>query len=122
MPTSLACIAGEEIHRQWAAGRIAGENIGPRRTPFGDSGEVFTVTEADTTYYLMCRYGPAGVKTAPAKVNTRANIYALKDLGVQRLGLCHCTSLPAITRLAAVLGDRFCFNTTGTVLTVPEEC
>ncbi|MFH1003545.1 MAG: MBL fold metallo-hydrolase, partial [Chloroflexota bacterium] len=51
----------------------------------------------------------------------QATIAALNDLGVARLGLCHCTSLPAITRLAAALGDRFCYNTTGTVLTVPEE-
>ncbi len=85
MPTSLACIAGEEIHRQWAAGRIAGENLGSRTTPFGDSGELFLVSEGQTSYYLMCRYGPAGVKTAPVKVNTRANIYALRDLGVHHV-------------------------------------
>jgi len=44
---------------------------------------------------------------------------ALKELGVQRLGLCHCTSLPAATLLAREFGDKFLFNNTGTVLELP---
>jgi len=83
MPVSVACLAGEEIQRQWHSGHIAGQSIGSQETPFGPSGEVFLVTEAGTTYYLMCRYGPGGVKTAPAKINYRANLYALKDMGVE---------------------------------------
>ena len=43
MAPSIACIAGEEIHRQWEAGNITGERLGPRQTPFGPSGEVFLV-------------------------------------------------------------------------------
>lgn len=85
MSVSVACIAGEEIQRQWHSGRITGENMGAHETPFGASGEVFLVTEADTTYYLMCRYGPNGVKTAPSRINYLANLYALKDLGVEKV-------------------------------------
>ena len=46
-------------------------------------------------------------------------IAALKELGVQKLGLCHCTGLPAITALAQQFGDNFFFNNTGT--SIPLE-
>ena len=85
MSVSVACIAGEEIRRQWQAGRIGGESLGPRETPFGTSGEIFLVTEAPARYYLLCRSAPGGVRTSPAKINYRANIYALKDLGAERV-------------------------------------
>lgn len=45
----------------------------------------------------------------------RLTIAALKELGVQRLGLCHCTSFPAACLLAREFGDRFFFNNAGTV-------
>ncbi len=43
----------------------------------------------------------------------------LKRLDVQKMGLCHCTSLPAISTLAHEFGDRFFFNITGTVFELP---
>jgi len=43
-------------------------------------------------------------------------ITALKDIGVQRLGLCHCTGLPAASLLAQEFGDKFFFNTAGTTI------
>jgi len=46
-------------------------------------------------------------------------VAALKELGVQRLGLCHCTSLPAVALLAREFGDKFLFSNTGTVLELP---
>ncbi len=83
MPATIACISGEEIHRQWDAGRIEGERLGSRNTPFGSSGEVFLVQADDVPYYLLVRHGKGMAKTAPALVPDRANIYALKDLGVE---------------------------------------
>jgi 7,8-dihydropterin-6-yl-methyl-4-(beta-D-ribofuranosyl)aminobenzene 5'-phosphate synthase len=41
-------------------------------------------------------------------------IAALRELGIQRLGLCHCTSLPAIMLMAHDFGDKFFFNNAGT--------
>jgi 5'-methylthioadenosine phosphorylase len=81
MATTFACIAGEEIHRQWVAGRIEGESIGPQETPFGNSSEIFLMRCDGTTFYLLPRYGQGLAKTAPYAVNYRANMYALKDLG-----------------------------------------
>jgi len=83
MSATIACIAGEEVHRQWDAGRIEGERIGPRPTPFGPSAEVFLVRAEGVCYYLLPRHRPGLAKTAPCRINDRANLYALKDLGVE---------------------------------------
>jgi 5'-methylthioadenosine phosphorylase len=83
MVVTTACITAGEIHRQWQAGSIRGELLGPRNTPFGESGEIFLADTDDAQYYLLARHGTGMQKTAPSHVNHRANIYALKDLGVQ---------------------------------------
>jgi 7,8-dihydropterin-6-yl-methyl-4-(beta-D-ribofuranosyl)aminobenzene 5'-phosphate synthase len=49
----------------------------------------------------------------------RQTIAALKDLGVHRLGLCHCTDLPAAGLLAQEFGEHFFFNKAGTVVSFP---
>ena len=43
-------------------------------------------------------------------------IAALRDLGVQRLGMSHCTGLPAMAIMAQEFGENFFFNTAGTKL------
>ena len=83
MAVSVACIAGEEIHRQWDAGRIGGRKLGPRKTPFGTSAEIFLLDREPPPLYLMARSGVGMAKPAPRKVSYRANMYALKDLGVE---------------------------------------
>jgi 7,8-dihydropterin-6-yl-methyl-4-(beta-D-ribofuranosyl)aminobenzene 5'-phosphate synthase len=46
-------------------------------------------------------------------------IAALKDMKVQWLGVSHCTGLKAAARLAAEFGERFFFNSAGTVIRFP---
>ena len=46
-------------------------------------------------------------------------IAALKELGVQRLGFCHCTGLPASAIMAREFGDSFFFNNAGTRVSLP---
>ena len=46
-------------------------------------------------------------------------IAVLKELDVQRLGLCHCTGLPAASVIAQEFGDRFSFNNAGTRISLP---
>jgi 7,8-dihydropterin-6-yl-methyl-4-(beta-D-ribofuranosyl)aminobenzene 5'-phosphate synthase len=41
-------------------------------------------------------------------------IAALKELGIQKLGLCHCTDLPIISVMAQEFGENFIFNKAGT--------
>jgi 7,8-dihydropterin-6-yl-methyl-4-(beta-D-ribofuranosyl)aminobenzene 5'-phosphate synthase len=43
-------------------------------------------------------------------------IAALKELEVQRLGVSHCTGLPAAAIMAQEFGDRFFFNNAGTTI------
>lgn len=43
----------------------------------------------------------------------------LRDFCLERLGLLHCTSVPAIVRLAQELGDVVFFNSAGTSLELP---
>ena len=83
MAASIACIAGEEVYRQLEAGRIKGRSLGRRNTPFGTSGEILRVDADPQPFYLLTRYGPGLSKTAPYKVNDRANVYALRDLEVR---------------------------------------
>ncbi len=83
MSSRIACIAGDEIYRQWEAARLTGEKLGPQNTPFGPSGDIFSVETDGESFYLLSRYAPGLAKTAPAGINDRANMYALKDLGVQ---------------------------------------
>ncbi len=45
-------------------------------------------------------------------------IAALKELGVQRLGVSHCTGLPASAIMAQEFGDGFFFNNAGTILSL----
>ncbi|MDD5701481.1 MAG: MBL fold metallo-hydrolase [Dehalococcoidales bacterium] len=47
------------------------------------------------------------------------SIAALHDLGVSKLGLCHCTDLPVISVLAQEFGENFIFNKAGTVIEFP---
>jgi 7,8-dihydropterin-6-yl-methyl-4-(beta-D-ribofuranosyl)aminobenzene 5'-phosphate synthase len=46
-------------------------------------------------------------------------IAALKELEVQRLGVCHCTGLPASAIMAQEFGDKFFFNNAGTRISLP---
>ncbi len=46
-------------------------------------------------------------------------IAALREIGVQKLGLCHCTDLPVISVLAQEFSDSFIFNKAGTVIEIP---
>ena len=46
-------------------------------------------------------------------------IAALKELGVPRLGFCHCTGLAASAIMAREFGDRFFFNNAGTMISLP---
>jgi 7,8-dihydropterin-6-yl-methyl-4-(beta-D-ribofuranosyl)aminobenzene 5'-phosphate synthase len=46
-------------------------------------------------------------------------IAALKEMGIQKLGVSHCTGMPAAVLLAQEFGDTFFFNNAGTRTTIP---
>ena len=49
----------------------------------------------------------------------RQTIAALKELDVQKIGLCHCSGMRAITMMAHEFGDRFFFNNSGITIELP---
>ena len=51
-----------------------------------------------------------------SKEQLRQTIAVLKECGVQRLGLCHCTELPAASVMAQEFGESFFFNKAGTCI------
>jgi len=62
--------------------------------------------------------GGSHLSRAPEE-QTWSTIAALKELGVQRLGLCHCTGLASASLLAQEFGDSFFFNNAGTSFELP---
>ena len=66
----------------------------PIRTPFGEPTSEVTLGDLnDTCVAFLARHGP-GHRYTPTEVNYRANIYALKSLGVQRVvSISACGSL-----------------------------
>jgi 7,8-dihydropterin-6-yl-methyl-4-(beta-D-ribofuranosyl)aminobenzene 5'-phosphate synthase len=48
----------------------------------------------------------------------RLTLATLHEMDVQKIGVSHCTGLPAAAIMAHELGDRFFFNNTGTRLTL----
>ena len=46
-------------------------------------------------------------------------IAAFKELGVARIGVSHCTGLPAASIMAGEFGDSFFFNSAGTRINLP---
>ena len=49
----------------------------------------------------------------------RLTTEALKEMGVQRLGVSHCTGLRAACYMAREFGDSFFFNNAGTIVELP---
>ena len=50
----------------------------------------------------------------------RATIKGLKALDVARIGVSHCTGLPAALKLSEAFGDQFFFNNAGTRITIDD--
>jgi 5'-methylthioadenosine phosphorylase len=59
--------------------------LGAQSTPFGESQPIYHVRSDAGDYLFISRHGEKGYAIAASFVNYRANIYALKDLGVSRI-------------------------------------
>lgn len=84
MPT-VACIGGSQAYMLMATGAVTGEDLGPQQTPFGPSAPVHLVGQGPEAFYFLSRHGERGYHTAPTFINYRANLWALKELGTQRV-------------------------------------
>lgn len=81
----FACIGGTAAYDLLQEGAFVAERLGKRQTPFGFSQPIFLCKSRFGDFYFLSRHGETGYDLAPSFVNYRANIYALKELGVRAI-------------------------------------
>lgn len=85
-PTSLAIIGGSGAYHLLTQNRIGNETrCETRETPYGTSAPIHQFQFQDISFSFLSRHGETDYSITAPFVNYRANIYALKDLGVQRI-------------------------------------
>lgn len=85
MTPSVACIGGTAAYDLLRDGAFVAHRLGPQHTPFGESQPIFLCESRFGPFYFLSRHGESGYDLAPSFVNYRANIYALKNLGVRAI-------------------------------------
>jgi len=61
------------------------ERLGPVSTPFGESSPVYRGSSSGADFLYISRHGERGYDITASFVNYRANIWGLKELGVERI-------------------------------------
>ena len=85
MDVPLACVSGIAVDRLLRnTGRVT-EELGPQATPYGTSQPISACTCDAGTWLFLPRFGANGQPVAPHEINYRANLYALREAGVQRI-------------------------------------
>jgi len=82
---TFAVIGGSQAHKLIRSGRFPGERLERVETPFGSSGVIYLVKAKGESFYFLPRHGEKSYSIGAPFVNYRANIYALKELGVKRI-------------------------------------
>ncbi len=85
MTATTACIGGTAAYDLLREGAFVAQRLGPQETPFGLSQPIYLCNSRHGSFYFLSRHGESGFNVAPSFVNYRANIYALKDLGVRAI-------------------------------------
>lgn len=85
MNATLACIGGMAAYDLLREGALVAKRLGARGTPFGESQPLYLCESRFGDFYFLSRHGESGFDVAPSFINYRANIYALKDLGVRSI-------------------------------------
>ncbi len=84
MTARLACIGGLGSAALLERGVLNARRLGPVGTPFGSSGPVYECGDGEGFLFIP-RNGETGYELSSSYVNYRANIYALKDLGIDAI-------------------------------------
>lgn len=85
MEITLACIGGRAAYHLLQEGALLAERLGQQKTPFGESQPVHRCASRFGEFMFLSRHGEAKYERTPTFINYRANIYALKDLGVRSI-------------------------------------
>jgi len=80
----VAIIGGSQGYRV-LAGQKSATTIEPVETPFGFSPPIHKLPVDEAEVYFLSRHGEKGYSLSAPFVNYRANIWALKELGVSRI-------------------------------------
>jgi 5'-methylthioadenosine phosphorylase len=81
----VALIARVAAHRPFVARGLQSLGTEVYQTPYGPSRPVHFFAHAGLSFAVLSRHGEAGYEISAPFVNARANLYALKALGVEKI-------------------------------------
>jgi len=83
---TIGIIGGSQAYTLLKENALSGKRLDERGTPFGNSQPIYKLkTPTQNTLYFLSRHGENKYSVTAPFVNYRANIYALKDLGVSAI-------------------------------------
>jgi 5'-methylthioadenosine phosphorylase len=85
MPPEIAVIARVGAHQAFEARGLKPEKTEVFSTPYGDSRPVHFFRHGGLEFAVLSRHGEAGYEISAPFINARANLYALKTLGVAKI-------------------------------------
>jgi 5'-methylthioadenosine phosphorylase len=85
MKPKIAIIARVGAHQALAAVGLRPHHTEVYATPYGDSRPVHWFRHGSVEFVVMSRHGEAGYEISAPFINARANLYALKALGVEKI-------------------------------------
>lgn len=84
-PIEVGVIARTGAHETMKQAGASLLHTARRDTPFGESNPIHQMELDNIPFALLSRHGEKGYEVAAPWVNDRANLYALKELGVQKI-------------------------------------
>jgi 5'-methylthioadenosine phosphorylase len=85
MMPEIAVIARVGAHKAFAGQGLKPDKTEVFSTPYGDSRPVHFFRHEGLEFAVLSRHGEAGYEISAPFINARANLYALKDLGVAKV-------------------------------------
>jgi 5'-methylthioadenosine phosphorylase len=85
MNPEIAIIARVGAHQALAAAGLKPYRSEVYATPYGDSRPVHRFRQGGIDFVVLSRHGEAGYEISAPFINARANLYALKALGVKKI-------------------------------------
>lgn len=85
MKSKFAVIGGSQAYDLLKSGDIDGDRLGPIKTPYGDSQPIYRLNSEFGNAFFLSRHGEKGYSITAPFVNYRANIYALKEIGIEQI-------------------------------------
>ncbi|HUX08341.1 MAG TPA: MTAP family purine nucleoside phosphorylase [Acidobacteriota bacterium] len=85
MDAKIAVIARVGAHRVFAGAGLAEISMLVPKTPFGSSNPIHLFEHGSVQFAVLSRHGEEGYAVSAPFVNDRANLWALKNLGIEKI-------------------------------------